>query len=57
MGDKFDKDEFVDRTWTSYRNIPKLRSDYVGIDIIPNDVCPVNMDHVTMIHFDDETKL
>ena len=38
--DKFEKDEFVDWTWLSFKNQPLSRSEYIGVDIIPNDVCP-----------------
>ena len=41
LDDMFDKDQFVDRQWLYFKNQPADRSDYVGVDIIPNDVCPI----------------
>ena len=37
---KFEKDEFVDWPWLRFKNMPENPEDYVGADIIPNDVCP-----------------
>ena len=43
---KFEKDEFVDRKWLTFKK--SVTEDepeedtrgYVGVDIIPNDICP-----------------
>ena len=37
---KFEKDEFVDWPWLAFKNKPGRRENYIGVDIIPNDVCP-----------------
>lgn len=39
---RFERDEFVDRTWASTK--PANLTDYIGLDLIPNDVCPTTYD-------------
>lgn len=40
LANKFAKDEFIDWPWISFKNEPSRASSYIGVDIIPNDVCP-----------------
>lgn len=40
VNDKFKKDEFVDREWLFFKNEPDQSRSIMGVDIIPNDVCP-----------------
>ena len=37
---KFAKDEFVDWPWLAFKNKPGRDDEYIGKDVIPNDVCP-----------------
>lgn len=37
---KFEKDEFVDWPLLTFKNMPSRREEFIGSDIIPNDVCP-----------------
>jgi hypothetical protein len=57
MNDKFSKDEFVDRKWSFFKNEPEDPLDYLGIDIIPNDVCPSINTQLPLINFDGQTAL
>ena len=47
----------MDWSWTSFKNQPKRRDLYVGVDIIPNDVCPSLFDQISSLRFDDNNKL
>ena len=43
INNKFTKDEFVDRNWLSFKRTEiegEEPPSFIGIDIIPNDVCP-----------------
>ena len=46
INNKFAKDEFVDRKWLRFKKNKSEEVDeeeernYVGVDIIPNDICP-----------------
>ena len=67
LHNKFEKDEFVDWPWLSFRNGPeeddlgalkKLTTpSYLGIDIIPNDVCPSVFDQIPALRFTEENSL
>ena len=41
----------------TYRNQPTMREDYVGVDIIPNDVCPSLFDQISTVRFDARNEL
>ena len=56
-GNKFKKDEFVDREWYSFKNEPEIETEYIGVDIIPNDVCPINKNVTSMLQFNDLNKV
>lgn len=36
---RFDRDEFVDRTWVSFKPSTFAQTDLIGLDLIPNDIC------------------
>ena len=55
LGNKFKKDEFVDWSWVQFKNEPEDSSEYIGVDIIPNDVCPIIMPQLSLVHFNNET--
>ena len=40
IGDKFDRDEFVDRSFRAITSRDFSTEDLIGVDNIPNDVCP-----------------
>lgn len=50
----FNKDEFIDRIWTSI--VPKnlTSGDYIGLDLIPNDVCPTTYDQKKYLQFNGD---
>ena len=54
---KFEKDEFVDRSWVAFKGQPESVSDYLGVDIIPNDVCPSLFKQKEMLQFDGSSYL
>ena len=47
----------MDWSWTSFKNQPKRRDLYIGVDIIPNDVCPSLFDQISSLRFDENNKL
>lgn len=49
---RFDRDEFVDRPWTSHKPSKFARDDLIGLDLIPNDVCPATYDQQSYLKFD-----
>ena len=53
LHNKFEKDEFVDWPWLTFKNKPAegLESSYLGADIIPNDVCPSVFDQIPALRF------
>lgn len=57
LKNKFDKDEFVDWGWISFKNKPSMRHLYVGTDLIPNDVCPSLLTSTSSNRFDANNKL
>jgi hypothetical protein len=54
---RFNKDEFVDRTWTAIKPSTLTRSDLLGRDLIPNDVCPTNIDQKQFLQFTGEKSI
>ena len=54
---KFEKDEFIDWPWLSFKNIPSRRELYLGVDIIPNDVCPSLFDQINTLKWSAENKM
>lgn len=40
LNGKFGRDEFVDWPWLSFKNKPTRSQNYIGVDIVANDVCP-----------------
>lgn len=54
---KFEKDEFVDWPWTAFKNEPSSRNSFIGIDIIPNDVCPSVLDQITTLKLDKKSSI
>lgn len=57
LHNKFEKDEFVDWTWKSFKNKPEHREDYIGVDIIPNDVCPSLFRQSRLLTLDGSVKV
>ena len=56
---KFEKDEFVDRKWLTFKKTvteeqdqEENQRDYVGVDIIPNDICPTLFEQKELLRFD-----
>lgn len=47
---RFERDEFIDRSWASFK--PANMTDYIGLDMIPNDVCPTAYEQKRYIKFD-----
>jgi hypothetical protein len=42
---------YVERSWTT----PPLNykaDDYIGVDMIPNDICPLTWESKEFVHFD-----
>ena len=56
LANKYEKDEFVDWPWLTFKNQQEDRS-YVGVDTIPNDVCPSLFFQIPSLRFTQETKL
>ena len=51
LRNKFDRDEFVDWPWLSFKNEPFAnKASYIGVDIIPNDVCPSLLEQIETLH-------
>lgn len=81
LHNKFEKDEFVDWPWISFRNGPQIsslnlqspqpsstlsgeqlrgpgeRPSHLGIDIIPNDVCPSVFAQIPALRFNGANRL
>lgn len=57
LQNKFEKDEFVDWPWTAFKNEPASRRSYIGVDIIPNDVCPSVLDQITTLKLNSKTSI
>jgi len=57
LANKFEKDAFVDWTWTTFKNAPSDRASYIGVDIIPNDVCPSLFHQITPVRFSSEASV
>ena len=51
---KFSKDEFIDWPWLSFKNMPQDEADYIGLDIIPNDVCPSLFHQISVMRHNEE---
>ena len=51
---KFSKDEFIDWPWLSFKNMPQDQADYIGLDIIPNDVCPSLFHQISVLRHNEE---
>ena len=49
---KFSKDEFIDWPWLSFKNMDE--SDILGVDIIPNDVCPSLFHQISVMRHNEE---
>ena len=41
----------------TFRNQPTIRDEYVGIDIIPNDVCPSLFNQISTVRFDSRNEI
>lgn len=46
----------MDRSWVTFKGQPEQTTDYIGLDIIPNDVCPSLFKQASMLQFDEDER-
>ena len=47
---------FVERSWTSPA-ANYIADDYIGVDMIPNEICPLTWESKEYVYFDDSNEI